>query len=1575
MLLIRIMLMAFILFTAPLAHAWNPFADQVDTDTTNFDKNLSSADTNVQKALETINDFSFDAAPVTTKGDLYTYSTGLDRLPVGTDGQILSASTVETTGLKWVEHTNETITLSGDVSGTGTDSITTTINPDAVETAMIADNNVTADKLEDDLEFQTFPLTPSAAPDADYEVANKKYVDDVGGGFAPVGATYITQTADATLTNEQAMGALATGIVKNTTTTGVQAIAVPDTDYDSSITNEFNTIQGDDNVPTSGLAISVDGGEGMNTDVVGDVMTISGENATAANKGIATFDAADFLVTSGDVAVKADGIDSLQIEWGLGANQVSAVDVPIADAGGIITATEVEGALQENRTAIDLNTAKTTESTTVSDTNTIDLILSTYDITADVKHQNSTSIDLSDDGSGLKADLNSTLKSNYDAAFVHVSSDGSDHTFVDQSVIGGASPTFVGTNFTSISADDVNIVDSGGYYTGTEVETALQEIYPALSSTTPGSAGCAKIGIPILGTPTWTTQCDSNSLFNSTGRATGGNVTDAGSENVAVALGTGFIKATDSDIAEVLSFDWAANGSVATTTDTHQHIGIIYNAGTPITDIRASDNYDLDTEFSLASVVNEGGVLHILNNPWWVTDGLTNIIERFRAEGYIVRDNNVGGLILSVSGTRNVAVTTGVLWSNLNEFTVPAIDTAVSGTVEYYWYNGISGTWTDSDVSQYSVTQWNDTTMATLQTISNNRYANVWVYAEADDTEISIVYPQAEYVSAAGAEAEAPPTLLPVHIQEHGILIGRIIIKQATDAPVQVDSAFEVVFTASQAADHGNLSGLGDSADHAWALLIDGSRALAGPWDMGSQALTNVNMDTGDIATAVTQTEWDAAYTHVSSDGSDHTFIDQSVISGAVPTFTGTNVTGVPAANILAGTFGTGAYTFDSAVSLLNDNAKLFFGAGQDASISYDGSDLIFNSQEAGTGDFLFNGGNVIVANTLTAGTLGDGTFSVTGGVITGATNTNWDAAYSHVSSNGSDHTYIDQSVVSGATPTFTNTNFTEATDKNYVTDAELVVIGNTSGTNTGDQTSIVGITGTMAQFDTAVTGGNFAYAGGAFHDGFSDFVANEHIDWTSASQSISTSGSISGSNISGTNTGDQVSSDFNHDDLSSITGTAGQYNHPTDANMTVIGNTSGTNTGDQTTVSGNAGTATALETARAIYGNNFDGTAALTQIIASTYGGTGNGFTKFTGATTTEKTYTLPDASATLLYSGGALGTPSGGTLTNCTGLPASSITAGTFGSGAYIFDSTVSGITILTASTLTDGTMTFNGGGITGLLGPFSFTQNSDTVTLSHDGTDGYMKWNDGRLWLMTDEGTNNNSRVHIKGKGTGAAIFALQDGSSSTYNTDWFQNETISYLNFGSGVTEYVINESGGDTDLRVESDTLVNAFLLDGATGNIAIGAGQLTFPASQNASADANTLDDYEEGYGITTVVCSVSGSYTLSNNYLAYTKVGRVVHIQGIITATGEDSPDGNLRVSLPFTSATLTEGADSTAGDAFLFGAGTSIPNGIHVNIDPGNAYFQMLSVTDAGGILTISDSEVDTAWNLYVNFSYIAA
>ena len=81
--------------------------------------------------------------------------------------------------------------------------------------------------------------------------------------------------------------------------------------------------------------------------------------------------------------------------------------------------------------------------------------------------------------------------------------------------------------------------------------------------------------------------------------------------------------------------------------------------------------------------------------------------------------------------------------------------------------------------------------------------------------------------------------------------------------------------------------------------------------------------------------------------------------------------------------------------------------------------------------------------------------------------------------------------------------------------------------------------------------------------------------------------------------------------------------------------------------LTGNATTATKLATPRSIYGSNFDGSASISGPIASTYGGTGNGYTKFAGpiASGGEKTFTLPNASATILTSNALVTVAQGGT------------------------------------------------------------------------------------------------------------------------------------------------------------------------------------------------------------------------------------------------------------------------------------------------------------------------------------------
>lgn len=74
----------------------------------------------------------------------------------------------------------------------------------------------------------------------------------------------------------------------------------------------------------------------------------------------------------------------------------------------------------------------------------------------------------------------------------------------------------------------------------------------------------------------------------------------------------------------------------------------------------------------------------------------------------------------------------------------------------------------------------------------------------------------------------------------------------------------------------------------------------------------------------------------------------------------------------------------------------------------------------------------------------------------------------------------------------------------------------------------------------------------------------------------------------------------------------------------------------------------------------SIDLTTDVTGILPGANGGTGNQFVQFAGPSGTLKTITLPNSNTSLVAVGGGLGTPSSGTLTNCTGLP---IVAGTTG------------------------------------------------------------------------------------------------------------------------------------------------------------------------------------------------------------------------------------------------------------------------------------------------------------------------
>jgi hypothetical protein len=81
---------------------------------------------------------------------------------------------------------------------------------------------------------------------------------------------------------------------------------------------------------------------------------------------------------------------------------------------------------------------------------------------------------------------------------------------------------------------------------------------------------------------------------------------------------------------------------------------------------------------------------------------------------------------------------------------------------------------------------------------------------------------------------------------------------------------------------------------------------------------------------------------------------------------------------------------------------------------------------------------------------------------------------------------------------------------------------------------------------------------------------------------------------------------------------------------------------------------------------------------------------------------------------------------------------------------------------------------------------------------------------------------------------------------------------------------------------------------------------IKFPATQAASSDANTLDDYEEGTW-TPTFSSTGASFSYTDQYGSYTKVGRMVLAQFYIRASASGTTSNIAEMTgLPFTSANL---------------------------------------------------------------------
>jgi hypothetical protein len=144
-------------------------------------------------------------------------------------------------------------------------------------------------------------------------------------------------------------------------------------------------------------------------------------------------------------------------------------------------------------------------------------------------------------------------------------------------------------------------------------------------------------------------------------------------------------------------------------------------------------------------------------------------------------------------------------------------------------------------------------------------------------------------------------------------------------------------------------------------------------------------------------------------------------------------------------------------------------------------------------------------------------------------------------------------------------------------------------------------------------------------------------------------------------------------------------------------------------------------------------------------------------------------------------------------------------------------------------------------------------------------------------------------------------------TTIYSHWYADRTNSSVVLGAVANVPLIFQTNSTERARIPSTggiQSVGSISVGNATPSTS-GAG-ITFPATQSASSNANTLDDYEQGTWTVGLTAETSGTITTNTQTGTYTKVGRQVTVNGFITVASVSSPVGLLRMTgLPFACGT----------------------------------------------------------------------
>ena len=263
--------------------------------------------------------------------------------------------------------------------------------------------------------------------------------------------------------------------------------------------------------------------------------------------------------------------------------------------------------------------------------------------------------------------------------------------------------------------------------------------------------------------------------------------------------------------------------------------------------------------------------------------------------------------------------------------------------------------------------------------------------------------------------------------------------------------------------------------------------------------------------------------------------------------------------------------------------------------------------------------------------------------------------------------------------------------------------------------------------------------------------------------------------------------------------------------------------------------------------------------------------------------------------------------------------------------------------------------------------------TVTAPNTSTDRTITLPDATGTLLNSDGSGAN----LSGVATLDGNSNLGVGTTSPTNLGNYK--TIATNDSSGGMFEIMVggtrtaNIQSSASQCNIQTRTNIPIAFDINSSEKMRLTSDGLTFNGD---TAAANALDDYEEGTYTYTITGNTSGSMTPRSgyNHFAYTKIGRLVTVQGKFETSGSHTASGMLKVSLPFSSHDGVSHSAQGTGTASIYRAGANF-NNLRATVFNNSNYF--VFYYNEGGTgdsdATVQGSDVDATMEGTISLTYM--